>query len=227
MARQKFAPSRHGAAWALGAHAIEERPDHVRVIGECLTLWPAIEVDLALGLGGVLGAHSGPMLAAFMEIRAGRAQRDAFTAAAGAELPDDELRLVHATLKVVASSEKTRNDLAHAFWGISYGLADGVIWLDPKHMVPWNLKALRKSDMSPTTQQEIEKHMFVYTMADLEEVKVRLARTRLATFNLAMMLQWKTQPDLYAHSVAELNGMAEIKAALDVLDAKLSSGDLS
>lgn len=191
MPRQPLPINLHGGPWEIGPRAVENRPDHVAAIGRCLTLWPDVLHQLALLLGILLGVNSEAAIAVFSTIRNERGRREAIRAAANHSLDARQLELLEAVMLVIRSAEKERDALAHGCYGYSSAIDDGVLWVESKHIGPWNVGMLLKDQASTGRtgheHKEIAKRIFVYRKADLIEA-----------VNQEIYDAWKAAFDLHA-----------------------------
>src|SRR5215472_7874771 len=128
MARQPLPTSLHKGPWAIGPGVAEARPEHIALIGRCMTLWPDVLHQLGMLLGVLLGANSEAAVAVFSSFRNARMRRDALWAAAEYALDAQILELLNAIFVVIGSAEKERDHLAHGCYGISDSIADGILW---------------------------------------------------------------------------------------------------
>src|SRR6202035_1763815 len=103
MPRQPFAALRQkhpGGNIEIGTNIIGERPELESLVGNCLMVWPAVEAEMALLLGHLLGASNPAALAVFQSLRRSSAQRDTIAEAARVTLNDTDQELLSAALNV-------------------------------------------------------------------------------------------------------------------------------
>jgi hypothetical protein len=161
----------HGGPWEIGPMVVERRPEHVALIGRCMTHWPDVMHQLALLSGLLLGVNSEAAVAVFATIKTERGRRDAIMAAAEHTLDPQKLELLGAILMAVRSIEKERDNLAHGCYGVSDVIKDGILWIDSKHIGPWNVTMLLKEPaITGADHAELAKKIFVYRAADLEDI---------------------------------------------------------
>ena len=180
----------HGEGWGLGIDSATAQPEMLRLIGRCVTMWPYIEHDLAVCLGVLLRSNTDASVAVFTALRSSRVQQDAIESAAEAILNQNDFILIRACMKVVATTERMRNNVVHGQWGNASNVTDGLIWLAAKHHGPHNARALLDVEYFIDQQHRpIEKRMLVYTEQDLHELISRIAKTREITFLMIIMLR--------------------------------------
>jgi hypothetical protein len=169
MRRQPFLPQFKGQSYALGPNEINERPDFISAIGKCLTLWPFVEHQMALLLAYLMKADNNATVAVFSALRTRRSQRDALNAAQ-TSLDPPMLRLFEAILSVIQSAGDDRADVAHS------NHLDKVIWIESKFHSPWNALVINRQDWGrfAWNREELESHMFLVTVADIEDVHAKI-----------------------------------------------------
>ena len=185
MPRQPLPIKLHEGPWSIGPQHVEARPEHVAIIGRCMTFWPDVLHTMGLLLGILLGARSEGAVAMFSTFRNARQRREALIAAAETVLDDQALEVCNAVLTIVGSAEKERDHLAHGCYGASTAIEDGILWIESKHVGPWNVAMLLKDpDRTGTEHAELAQRIFVYRKADLEEVYREIQDAWEATFKL-------------------------------------------
>ena len=121
-------------AISFGKLWIKSKPEHCRVIGECLMAWTEIDMYLGVLLAVIMQANTDTTIAVFSTIRRSSARNEAIEKAASHALHYTDYQLVKALLMYVSTVEKARNDLAHGFWGISHEIEDGLAWISQEYM---------------------------------------------------------------------------------------------
>ena len=222
MARQPYWPRyQDDKVWELGIDSVRQRPALLNLIGECATMWPFVELDIALLLGMLLGSRSDAALAMFGVMRQMRLQRDAIRAAAGVTLEKKDQDLIEACLAVANTASSARDDLVHGMWGVSQKLPDALLWIEIKHVAPWNTEALLKeTNPDRPTHDDLARHFFVYTGQDLEEVRNQIATARHVIFTLVAYIRWRPgHPYTRAGLYDQLLGEPLVHQAIDRLQA--------
>lgn len=171
---------------------------------------------MALILAALLKAETDAALAVFSTLRAGRVQRDAINAAAEVTREERDQVLISAVLDVIRTAEKMRDDVAHGNWGLLSGQDDALIWVESKFHGPWNAGTmLKKFDAGRSTHDQLAEHMFVYTKADLEEIRARIESVWNIAFDLTLYLAWTPErPDDPAVRYKRLNADPLVREAL-------------
>ncbi len=114
-------------------------------------------------------------------------------AAAGVLFEDEphKLELLTAVLNVVGAAEKQRNDLAHGCYGICRAIADGVLWIESKHIGPWNVSMLlNEGHLTGTEHADLAKKIFVYRLEDIHEVEEQIGGAFQTAFEFHCYLRW-------------------------------------
>jgi hypothetical protein len=191
MPRQPLVPSLHKGPWGIGPRLVESRPEHVALIGRCITLWPDVLHQMGMLLGILLGVNSEAAVAVFSTFRNARVRQDAMIAAANYTLDEQTLELLNAILVVVGSAEKERDHLAHGCYGSSDNIADGILWIESKHLGPWNVSMLLKEPHRTGGEHaEIAAHIFVYRKADIQEIYDGIHDAWRAMFEFLVLVRW-------------------------------------
>lgn len=187
MPRQPFLPAYKKEPYAIGANQLDSRPDFINAIGRCLTFWPYIEHHMAMTLGVLMRADNEASIAVFSAIRMGRTQRDALSTAASVALASkpEMLRLLKAILSVIEKAGEARAELAHGCWGVLSDRTDKVLWIEPKHHGPWNTLAITKGAAG---HEGLQKHLFVWSLADIEAVEKQLHECWEGIFDYFVLL---------------------------------------
>lgn len=190
MPRQPL-PTRFHSTWEIGPHVVDARPEHVAAIGKCMTLWPDVLHTMAVLLGVLLGANSEATIAVFSTLRNARARRDGIRAAAEVVLDAPKIELFDAVMAVIGSAEKERDHLAHGCFGICRSIPDGVLWIESKHVTPWNVSMLMKEpNFTGKEHAELAKKIFVYRLEDINAVHREIDEAWKATFDFIAYLRW-------------------------------------
>jgi hypothetical protein len=91
MPRQPFRPRHPDAGFALGPRFMEERPQAMALVAECIAIWSEVEVQSAILLALMLGAaNSKPAAAMYFALSNERAKADAMKAIAHSLYKDDQ-----------------------------------------------------------------------------------------------------------------------------------------
>ncbi len=158
-------------AIAIGRAFHKARPEHVRQIGACLIAWPELEMQIALLLSRLLKAEEKTTISVFMSLSRSTHRNEVIEIAAKSALNCDGQEYVTAALRVIQSAEAERNALAHATWGFSPLIEDGIICIPSEQSVHFNvsanglIKAGKAVDFSSFFRSS-----YVYTMRDLGPV---------------------------------------------------------
>jgi hypothetical protein len=199
MARKPLPERFHKGPWSIGPAEVEAQTEHVTLIGRIMTLWPDVLHQMALLLGVLLGAKSEAAIAVFATLRNARARQDALIASGEINLDAECLELCQAVMSIVRAAEKERDHLAHGCFGICPGVNDGVLWIESKHIGPWNVSMLMKEPkFTGTEHAELAKYIFVYTKQDLEDIYRQIFDAWRFAFEFVAFVRWIQNPALRA-----------------------------
>ena len=126
MPRQPLPRNLHKGPWLIGPGIVEQRLEHVAIIGRITTFWPDVVQQLGLLLGVMLGVNSEAAVALFATLRNARARREGLEAVAELNLDPEYHELFEAILTIVGAAEKERDHLAHGCYGMSEDIQDGI-----------------------------------------------------------------------------------------------------
>src|SRR5277367_3071631 len=124
----------------LGTGVRMQRPDHIALIGACLTLWPDVDTEFAMLLATLTRANSSAMVSVYSVLRRATGKYDALEAAANTALDKSGVEIIKAILSVTQSLEVERNDFAHGHWGISDLIPDAILWIDGKFTIDYHIR---------------------------------------------------------------------------------------
>src|SRR3954451_15358520 len=109
-----------GGGVAFGQSFFKKKPEHVRLVGECLMTWPIAETYMAVLLAALMRTDNNTTIAVYQTLRRSTAKYDAIEQAAKYALDLTGQELIKCLRMVSESLESERNALAHAFWGINF-----------------------------------------------------------------------------------------------------------
>lgn len=111
------------------------------LVGQCISAWAHVEIQMAILLGLMLDANTEAVLAVYETFRNARARRDALNAAAKVRFrKQEEISYFGNLLKRHKSLEDQRNDVVHGLWGVCEDLTDGLVWIESKHVAIFGVK---------------------------------------------------------------------------------------
>jgi hypothetical protein len=202
----------------MGSAYRMKRPEHIAKIGECITLWPEVETQLALLLAALTKADTTATLAVYSILRRSTGKSEAVKAAASVALDKSGQELVAAVLTFSQSVEGQRNDLAHGHWGISELIPDAILWLDGSYTTQFHVnhrqKVLIKNEQ---LDSDIESNLFYYKVRDFDElIKSTLSLCEAIFTVRAYVDSFREKNDYYTSSqlCAQLESYGPIRQAL-------------
>lgn len=191
MARQPFLPARQGAHYYINQGCMLDRPGMAALIGQCLTLWSLIEVEMSLILAALLDTRSDAAVAVYLSLQNARAQRDALSSAAKTTLSGNDSRIFDAVMRIHKASTGERNDLAHGVFGVVSDREDELIWCPSSKFAAWMTRANQKAwnlETDPDPQAPLRAELFIYRRCDLEQIFQRFNFVFDVVTRLHMML---------------------------------------
>jgi hypothetical protein len=149
-----------------------QRPEHIAKIGECLTLWPDVDLNLALLLASLTRANADAMVAVYATLRRSTARFEAIQAAARVSFDLTGQTLIAAVLKFAETVEGSRNDLAHGQWGISLLVPDAILWVSGAHSIDIHVKTRRSGIERRRIENDLTaSRIFYYTLSDFGSIR--------------------------------------------------------
>ena len=103
-------------------------------VGRCIMMFSYVDWIMALVLAAVMKAESEASVAIFLTLRNARAQRDVLIAAAEMTLFDEDKEAFDALVKVYASLQAQRADVAHGVFGLAPETEDEAAWIETKDL---------------------------------------------------------------------------------------------
>jgi hypothetical protein len=147
-----------------------ERPEVAAWIGQCITSWSDVETQtsrLFTLLFGTRNVEAGVEL--YNSFGTSALKQNAIKTLARSKLPRG---CYEALLKVVESHQKTRDKIAHWYWGISDEIPDGLALVNPKNIL---VREARTTDKMARAERLIEvdceaprDEIYVYRIKDLK-----------------------------------------------------------
>jgi hypothetical protein len=123
---------------------------------------------MAVLLGVAMKGDPEAELAIFTALRSSRVQHEVLTAAAEIVLAAADNELLSALLVLHKEAETERNFFAHGIWGQVGSDDRSALWCHARDYALFNVEVLRKEPHTTGTEhRELEKKMYVYTIADL------------------------------------------------------------
>jgi len=153
----------------FGPGFLEDRPKAAALVARCIALWTEVETEEARLLATMLRANTEPAIALFLTLQSSRIQFAALDAVAGVVLNDGDFELFSALMKYRESVEKERNALAHGCFGGSTEIAEGVAWIDPRHLTQHTIR-VNATRVTDEAMDWIRGKTFVYELADFETI---------------------------------------------------------
>jgi hypothetical protein len=160
------------APFAMGKAFQKDRPEHIAQIGTCLVAWPEIDMQLAILLSILMQADTDATLAVYLTLRRSTGQYNSISEAANVSLDPKGLEYIRAGIKVIKTAEAERNALAHAAWGFSPLIEDGILWVSEADAVHFHVNTLKDiKNRKGIDMEKLAQKMFVYTLKDLVAIE--------------------------------------------------------
>lgn len=169
----------------LNSRTMSERPDVAAAVAQCIANWSWVELQIASLFVCLLGTKS--MVAGatlYNDMDSARVKDRALRAVALSILSPDECKLLDALLAVVKTHQKTRDKLAHWYWGVCTQIKDGLVIVDPRYIVslrPQGEQLAREGKPLPNDARQFFdfSEFFVYRLPELKAEAERFAELAL------------------------------------------------
>jgi hypothetical protein len=171
----------------LGSGARLARPEHIAKIGLCLTLWPDIDLQLALLLAALTHADTAPMMAVYSVIRRATGRYEAIRAAASVSVNFRGQSIISAIMSFTQTVEGHRNDIAHGHWGIVEEIPDVIVWIHGSHAISTHVDKRMTDGRGHQYHINFDtSHLFYYKIEHFDEIMkdIRSLRNILQAFTL-------------------------------------------
>ncbi len=146
------------------------RPEAAALVGACIGQWADVEYNIGLTLALLLGTDAKAALAMYTDVENRAAQLRMVESAAKQILPRHQLDVFAAIIRLVRSSMKERDRLAHWRWGYTVELPNDLLLVEPTAKLKTHTEILDRSwrgtgltDLEPET-------VYVITPSDLNRI---------------------------------------------------------
>ena len=183
--------------------------------------WPNLEMQMAMLLALLLKAETDATLAVYLSLRRSTSRYDAISAAANVSLDRLGCEYILASLKVIQSAEGERNALAHAVWGYSTLIDDGIIWVSENDAVHFHATAHKNTKSKLGIDFSVlAAKAYVYTLKDLTDIEKKISQTVSLINSLKLYVQAfydKRPPDVMNLLSQRLETFAPMREPLRLL----------
>jgi len=171
-------------------------------VGRCIMMFSYVDWIMALVLAAVMKAESEASVAIFLTLRNARAQRDLLIAAAEMTLFDEDKEAFDALVKVYASLQAQRADVAHGVFGLAPETEDEAAWIETKDLskhwldvfhrpgTPLGDIGLRRDEKERREQERLVERSSVYRVTDLAQLERDIKELWEAGFHFYAYLRY-------------------------------------
>ena len=181
MARVKFKP---GELPDINTTSAFNRPTMVKLIGECVAVWPELENELALLYAWLSPSDIQSSVAKYFAAPQGDARRALINAAASSKCDEKNQALVAVVLNVMRKLEAELRDVVRGRWGYLESIADGLLWVDPTTYSQATGAGIKTPKTPTPSSIDLSEHLYLYKEADLEELRQALISAQDLAFAL-------------------------------------------
>ncbi|HLH12435.1 MAG TPA: hypothetical protein VKV77_11230 [Methylovirgula sp.] len=149
-----------------------ERPEVASWIAQCITCWSWVETQTSRLFSLLLGLNIEAGVELYNSFGGASLKENAIKVLARSKLAPAHYQLIDALLKVINSHQKTRDKIAHWYWGISDQIQDGLVLVDPKDILIRDAriadKQLRSEQLTADDYRITLEHIYIYRVRDLQ-----------------------------------------------------------
>lgn len=129
----------------LSPQRIIERPQVAAWVGECIACWSIVEHETSRLFTLLLDVNVEAGMELYNQFGGASLKENGIKALARSKLQRPDYEIIDALLKMIKSQEKTRNKIAHWYWGVSDQVPDGLVLVDPRELLILSARTRDKS----------------------------------------------------------------------------------
>jgi len=201
-----------------------ERPELAVLVLRVISFWSLIDQKMNSLLSALLKSQYRLSMVMLQTVDSQSLRRTIIRKIASEVLSRDDCGLLSTVFKIVASSERRRNEFAHHIWAVNQNRPDTLILINPKDI---NLLEAALRDHAPPKDADFDFQIPEFTKPDLEEEVER------AKFASVLVVQFVSLVEYGAHADprirarcdsirAELLAVPQVRKAFDNLSGKNS-----
>jgi hypothetical protein len=156
---------------------LEMRPEFALAMSAIVFFWAEAEVEIGNFLIQILGAESRREIEKFIE-RANSTKRQEMILTHASGLADDLFEALSVLLKMVSSTAKERNKIAHWVSGVILEMTDGIILINTSNILRSHVQTRedreRVTHFNAPQLSFLRDKMYIYNMRDLQKVRAEI-----------------------------------------------------
>ena len=198
----------------LDPQIITDRQEAAAWVAQCIANWSWVEHTFGSLFVNLLGTNLPTGAALYNDMTSALAKDRALRSVALAALKPKEYKLLEAILKLKDSHQRTRDKLAHWYWGVCVEISDGLVLVDPRYLMQYRAGILDLHDKGKLRGAEIDrKKLYVVRVKDLQADAKDFAELAKLVFSFANLVAEK-RPGKRAQQYRALSSDARIREAL-------------
>ncbi len=160
------------AGMAFAPELTINRPEVAAWIAQCITCWSWVETQTSGLFTLLLGLNVEAGMELYNSFGGASLKENGIKILARSNLERADYEIIDALLKVVNSHQRTRDKIAHWYWGLSDQIPDGLVLIDPKDLLIRNARVEAKLRVGEHATHDdlripLEK-VYVYRIKDLQ-----------------------------------------------------------
>lgn len=148
------------------------RPEVAAWIGQCITCWSWVETQMSRMFTLLLQVNIEAGIELYNGLGGAGLKNNGLKILARSRLEKSDYKLIDSLLTEVRSHQKTRDKIAHWYWGTSDQIDDGLVLIDPKDIFINEAKIADKNNNGVRLSNDDFKYqnskIYVYRVKDLE-----------------------------------------------------------
>ena len=173
----------------LNSQALIERPEAAAWIAQCIANWSWVESATGSLFVNLLGTNLPAGAALYNDMTSALAKDRALRSVALAALSPEDYALLEAILKIKDAHQRTRDKLAHWYWGICAEIRDGLVLVDPRYLMQYRANILDLHDKGQLRGAAIDrKKIYATRVKDLKADAADFVEVAKLVFNFANLV---------------------------------------
>jgi hypothetical protein len=153
----------------LDPQKVTQRQETAAWIAQCIANWSWVESAIGGLFVNLLGTNLTTGAALYNDITSSLTKDRALRSVALTALKEKEYRLLEAILKLKDSHQRTRDKLAHWYWGVCAEISDGLVLVDPRYLMQYRAGIIDLIDKRKFYGAEMDREkLYVVRTKDLQ-----------------------------------------------------------
>jgi hypothetical protein len=202
----------------LDPQLVHQRQEAAAWAMQCIANWSWAEHVFGTVFVNLLGTNLPAGAALYNDMTSALAKDRTLRSVAISSLKEDEYKLLEAILKLKDSYQRTRDKLAHWYWGVCKEIPDGLALVDPRYLMQYRAGILDLHDKGQLHGAEMDRNkIYAARVKDLQADAKDFADFAKLIFSFANLVAEKNQEKRAKRHLA-LSNDGRIQEALARVD---------